>query len=79
VARGAEVVHQTLNATCPEWTAQLPLLLAGVLAAAEATGARLVSTEDVHSYGRPASRALIEDRPYDAHTDKGATARMDGP
>src|SRR3954447_7485071 len=70
VARGAEVVYQTLNPPYPEWTAQFPLLQAGVLAAAEATGARLVSMENVYMYGRPAGRPLTEDRSYDAHTKK---------
>ena len=42
-----------------------------MLAAAEATGARLVSMENVYMYGRPAGRPLTEDRAYDAHTTKG--------
>jgi len=71
VARGARVLYQTLNPPYPEWTAQFPALQAGVLAAAEATGARLVSMENVYMYGRPAGRALTEDRSYDAHTKKG--------
>jgi nucleoside-diphosphate-sugar epimerase len=71
VARGASVVYQTLNPPYPEWTAQFPLLQAGVLAAAEATGARLVSMENVYMYGRPDGRLLTEDRSYDAHTTKG--------
>lgn len=71
VAEGARVVYQTLNPPYPEWTAQFPALQAGVLAAAEATGARLVSMENVYMYGRPAGRALTEDRAYDAHTKKG--------
>jgi nucleoside-diphosphate-sugar epimerase len=71
VARGAGVVYQTLNPPYAEWTAQFPLLQAGVLAAAEATAARLVSMENVYMYGRPAGRPLIEDRAYDAHTTKG--------
>jgi nucleoside-diphosphate-sugar epimerase len=71
VARGAAVVYQTLNPPYPEWTAQFPALQAGVLAAAEATGARLVSMENVYMYGRPAGRPLTEDRAYDAHTKKG--------
>jgi hypothetical protein len=51
----------------PIWTAGfLGFPLAG-LAAAEAAGARLVSTENVYMYGRP----LTEDRAYDAHTTKG--------
>jgi nucleoside-diphosphate-sugar epimerase len=71
VAQGADVVYQTLNPPYPEWTAQFPLLQAGVLAAAEAAGARLVSMENVYMYGRPAGHPLTEDRAYDAHTTKG--------
>ena len=71
VAHGADVVYQTLNPPYPEWTAQFPLLQAGVLAAAEAAGARLVSMENVYMYGRPAGHPLTEDRAYDAHTTKG--------
>jgi len=77
VAKGARVVYQTLNPPYPEWTAQFPDLQAGVLAAAEASGARLVSMENVYMYGRPAGRTLTEDRTYDAHTKKGQLrARM---
>jgi nucleoside-diphosphate-sugar epimerase len=71
VTRGAGVVYQTLNPPYAQWTAQFPQLQAGVLAAAEATGARLVSMENVYMYGRPAGRQLTEDRAYDAHTTKG--------
>ena len=78
VAHGAAVVYQTLNPPYPEWTAQFPALQAGVLAAAEATGARLVSMENVYMYGRPAGRPLTEDRAYDAHTKKGQAPRADG-
>lgn len=69
--QGAAVVYQTLNPPYPEWSAQFPALQAGVLAAAEAAGARLVSMENVYMYGRPEGRPLTEDRPYDAHTEKG--------
>jgi len=71
VAHGASVVYQTLNPPYHQWTAQFPALQAGVLAAAEATGARLVSMENVYMYGRPAGRPLTEDRTHDAHTTKG--------
>jgi nucleoside-diphosphate-sugar epimerase len=71
VAHGAQVIYQTLNPPYAEWAAQFPLLQAGVLAAAEATDARLVSMENVYMYGRPAGRPLTEDRAYDAHTTKG--------
>jgi nucleoside-diphosphate-sugar epimerase len=67
-AHEAAVLYQTLNPPYPEWTAQFPALQAGVLAAAEASGARLVSTENVYLYGRPAGRPLTEDRAHDAHT-----------
>jgi nucleoside-diphosphate-sugar epimerase len=77
VAEGAQVIYQILNPPYAEWTAQFPLLQAGVLAAAEATGARLVSMENVYMYGRPAGRVLTEDRAYEAHTRKGQLrARM---
>jgi nucleoside-diphosphate-sugar epimerase len=71
VADGASVVYQTLNPPYHQWTEQFPALQAGVLAAAEATGARLVSMENVYMYGRPAGRPLTENRAHDAHTTKG--------
>ena len=78
-AKGARVVYQTLNPPYTEWTAQFPALQAGVLAAAQATGARLVSMENVYMYGRPAGRPLTEDRSYDAHTEEGPAPGTDGP
>ena len=71
VTKGARVVYQTLNPAYTEWTELFPGLQAGVLAAAEANRARLVSMENVYMYGRPAGRPLTEDRAYDAHTKKG--------
>ena len=71
VSQGARVVYQTLNPPYHEWTTQFPALQAGVLAAAEATGARLVSVENVYMYGRPDGHPLTEDRAYAAHTKKG--------
>jgi nucleoside-diphosphate-sugar epimerase len=79
VAQGAAVLYQTLNPPYHQWTAQWPPLQAGVLAAAQATGARLVSMENVYMYGRPNGRPLTEDRPNAAHTTKGQLrARMAG-
>jgi nucleoside-diphosphate-sugar epimerase len=76
-AHGASVVYQTLNPPYTQWTAQFPALQAGVLAAAEAAGARLVSMENVYMYGRPNGQPLTEDRAYAAHTKKGQLrARM---
>src|SRR5829696_5497926 len=71
VTRGARVIYQTLNPPYSEWTAKFPALQAGVLAAAEANGARLVSMENVYMYGRPNGHPLTEDRAYAAHTRKG--------
>lgn len=77
VTRGARVLYQALNPPYHEWVARFPALQGGVLAAAEANRARLVSIENVYMYGRPGGRPLTEDRPYDAHTRKGQLrARM---
>jgi len=65
------VVYQTLNPPYERWVEEFPALQAGVLAAAEAHEARLVSMENVYMYGRPAGRPLIETRDYAAHTKKG--------
>ena len=76
-ARGARVVYQTLNPPYHQWAELFPALQAGVLAAAEASGARLVSMENVYMYGRPDGQPLTETRPYAAHTKKGQLrARM---
>ena len=71
VTRGARVVHQTLNPPYERWVEEFPALQAGVLAAAEAQDARLVSMENVYMYGRPAGCPLTETRDYAAHTKKG--------
>ncbi|WP_214404082.1 NAD-dependent epimerase/dehydratase family protein [Pseudonocardia lacus] len=71
VAAGARVVYQTLNPPYHRWPAEFPALQAGVLAAARAAGARLVSMDNVYGYGRPNGRPLVETRPAGAHTVKG--------
>ena len=70
-AHGAQVVYQTLNPPYHQWVELFPGLQASVLAAAQASGARLVSMENVYMYGRPAGRPLTETRDYAAHTKKG--------
>jgi nucleoside-diphosphate-sugar epimerase len=78
-ARGAQVIYQTLNPPYYQWVELFPALQASVLAAAQATGARLVSMENVYMYGRPAGQPLTETRPYAADTKKGMLrARMAG-
>jgi nucleoside-diphosphate-sugar epimerase len=71
VSAGAQVIYQTLNPSYDQWEQQFPGLQAGVLAAAQAHGARLVSMDNVYMYGRPNGRPLTEDRAHDAHTHKG--------
>jgi nucleoside-diphosphate-sugar epimerase len=76
-ATGAQVVYQTLNPPYHLWVELFPALQAGVLAAAQATGARMVSMENVYMYGRPGGQPLTETRSYAAHTKKGQLrARM---
>ncbi|HET9005888.1 MAG TPA: NAD-dependent epimerase/dehydratase family protein [Actinomycetes bacterium] len=76
-ANGAQVVYQTLNPPYHQWVELFPALQASVLAAAQATGARLVSMENVYLYGPPAGQPLTETRPYSADTKKGKLrARM---
>jgi nucleoside-diphosphate-sugar epimerase len=71
VADGATVVYQALNPPYHRWPEEFPPLQAGVLAAARASGARMVSMDNVYNYGRPAGRPLVETRPDAAHTVKG--------
>jgi nucleoside-diphosphate-sugar epimerase len=76
-ANGAQVVYQTLNPPYHQWVELFPALQASVLAAAQATGARLVSMENVYLYGPPAGQPLTETRPDTAQTKKGKLrARM---
>jgi hypothetical protein len=56
VTRGVQVIYQTLNPPYSRWVEEFPALQAGVLAAAQAHGARLVSMENVYMSGRPAGR-----------------------
>jgi nucleoside-diphosphate-sugar epimerase len=76
-AHGAQVVYQTLSPPYHQWAELFPALQASVLAAARASGARLVSMENVYMYGRPNGQPLTETRPYAARTKKGTLrARM---
>jgi uncharacterized protein YbjT (DUF2867 family) len=58
VAKGARVVYQTLNPPYTEWTARFPDLQAGVLAAAEASGASSATRPASHSQRRASSVAV---------------------
>ena len=71
VTKGARVVYQTLAPPYHQWAPQFPALQASILAAAQATGARLVDMENVYMYGRPDGGPLTETSPNAAHTKKG--------
>jgi nucleoside-diphosphate-sugar epimerase len=72
-AKGATVIYQCLNAPYNRWPERFPPLQRGVLAAAERTGALLVSLENLYGYGPTAGRPMTEDLPLAATTAKGRT------
>ena len=72
-AKGASVVYQCLNAPYTQWPERFPPLQRGVLAAAERTGALLVSLENLYGYGPTGGRPMTEDLPLAATTVKGRT------
>jgi nucleoside-diphosphate-sugar epimerase len=78
-AKGAAVIYQCLNAPYTQWPERFPPLQRGVVAAAECTGALLVSLENLYGYGPTGGRPMTEDLPLAATTVKGRTrAAMTG-
>lgn len=72
-AKGASVIYQCLNAPYTQWPEHFPPLQRSVLAAAERTGALLVTLENVYAYGPTGGRPMTEDLPLAAATVKGRT------
>jgi len=72
-AKGASVVYQCLNAPYTKWPELFPPLQRGVLAAAERTGALLVTLENIYAYGPTGGKPMSEDLPLAATTSKGRT------
>jgi nucleoside-diphosphate-sugar epimerase len=72
-AQGASVIYQCLNAPYTDWPERFPPLQRGVMAAAEQTGALLVSLENLYGYGPTGGVAMTEDLPLAATTVKGCT------
>ena len=70
-AKGASVIYQCLNAPYTQWPDRFPPLQRGVLAAAERTGALLVSLENLYGYGPAGGRPMTEDLPLAAAGVKG--------
>src|SRR5580693_217117 len=78
-AKGAAVIYQCLNAPYTDWPERFPPLQRGALAAAERTGALLVTLENLYGYGPAGGRPMTEDLPLAATTVKGRTrAAMTG-
>jgi nucleoside-diphosphate-sugar epimerase len=69
-ARGAAVIYHTAAPDYTKWAELYPPIQRGVMAAAAATGARLVSAESVYGYG-PVDGPMTEDLPYAPSTRKG--------
>jgi nucleoside-diphosphate-sugar epimerase len=70
-AKGASVIYQCLNAPYSQWPERFPPLQRGVLAAAERTGALLVSLENLYGYGPVGGQPMTEDLPLAATGIKG--------
>src|ERR1700750_110124 len=70
-ARGAGFSYQPLTPPSHQWAELSPALQASVLAAAQASGARLVSMENVYMYGRPDRQPLTETRTHAVRTKNG--------
>ena len=72
VAAGADAVYFCLNATnYARWAEEFPPLQRGVLAGAEAAGARLVVLDNLYAYGPTHGRDLVETLPGPADVGQG--------
>jgi nucleoside-diphosphate-sugar epimerase len=74
VSQGATVVYFCLNAASyGRWDVEFPPLQDGVLAGAEAAGARLVALENLYAYGPTQGRPLVESLPARPTSHKART------
>lgn len=69
--QGATAIYFVASPPYTEWPALFPPMYRGVMAAAGATGARLVSCENVYPYGR-VTTTMTEDTPMNPCSKKGA-------
>jgi len=69
-ARGAATIYHCVGADYGHWQHLLPPVMAGVMSAAEATGARLVYGDNLYAYG-PVERPLTEVLPSKATGPNG--------
>lgn len=74
VCAGADAVYFCLNPPrYDNWAREFPPLQHGVLAAAEAVGARLVVLDNLYAYGPTGGRDLVESLPANPVSAKAAT------
>lgn len=74
-ARGAATIYHCVGANYGQWQRLLPPIMAGVMRAAEATGARVVYGDNLYAYG-PVDGPLTESLPARA-TGKNGRLRAD--
>ncbi|BBY86739.1 NAD-dependent epimerase/dehydratase family protein [Mycolicibacterium tokaiense] len=58
----AAVIHMAANVPYPEWVASFPVMIDNVIAAAEATGAKVVFADNLYAYG-PVTGPITEQTP----------------
>lgn len=66
--RGASTIHLAANVAYPDWLSAFPTMVANGIAAAEASNAKLVFTDNLYAYG-----------PVDGPVDEGTVERPQGP
>ena len=74
ICAGATHVYNATNAAdYNKWPEQFPPLQAGVLAGAEAAGARYIAMENIYMYGSTGGAPITEDMPFNAKGARGVT------
>ncbi len=67
---GSEAIYHCLNTPYPVWPQTLPVIMANVIGAAEACGARVVYCDNLYMYP-PGASPMTEDTPPTSPTRKG--------
>jgi len=67
---GASVIYHTMNTPYPVWKSTLPVIMEGIVAAAEVADAKVVYGDNVYCYGK-VDGPLHEDLPWATKTKKG--------
>lgn len=70
-ALGASVVYQVLNPPYHRWPELFADLQSSVMTAARASGAVLISVENLYMFGSTGGTAMAEDTPFGPNTRKG--------